>query len=203
MLSIESISVTIQSVQALRGFSLAVETGSMVGLVGRNGAGKTTLLRTVMGHLSPLSGRITWDGTDLAGVPRHGRAALGIGYMPEDRGLVPELTVEENICLPLWVSKGLAVRERLDFVYGILPELQEMRERKALLLSGGQQRQVAHHRAHGGRLARAVAADQAHQGARPQAQREAAQHFHVLDRDARVLDRDHAVAPSASVEPVT
>ncbi len=149
MLKIDAIDVTIQSVQALRGFSLDVDTGSMVGLVGRNGAGQTTLLRTIMGHLTPKSGSIAWNGTDLRGVPRHGRAALGIGYMPEDRGLVPELTVEENILVPVWVSPALEERERLAMVYDVLPELREMRERRALLLSGGQQKLVA--------LARALA----------------------------------------------
>ena len=149
MLRIESIDVTIQSVQALRGFSIEVPSGGMVGLVGRNGAGKTTLLRTVMGHLSPSKGSIGFDGRDLVRLPRHERAALGIGYMPEDRGLVPELTVEENILVPVWVSKTLKADERLGFVYQVLPELKEMRGRRALLLSGGQQKLVA--------LARALA----------------------------------------------
>jgi len=149
MLSIEGLHVTIQSVQALRGFSMSVGTGSLVGVVGRNGAGKTTLLRTIMGHLKPVSGSIRWEGKDLADVPRHGRAAMGIGYMPEDRGLVPELTVEENILVPVWVSRMLKEQDRLDRIYEVLPELREMRERKALLLSGGQQKLVA--------LARALA----------------------------------------------
>jgi branched-chain amino acid transport system ATP-binding protein len=59
--------------------------------------------------------------------------------MPEDRGLVPELTVEENILIPLWVSPSLKLQDRLDFVYGVLPEVKAMSSRKALLLSGGQQ----------------------------------------------------------------
>jgi branched-chain amino acid transport system ATP-binding protein len=63
--------------------------------------------------------------------------------MPEDRGLVPELTVEENILIPLWVSPHLNVKERLRFVYGVLPEVEAMLDRKALLLSGGQQKLVA------------------------------------------------------------
>jgi branched-chain amino acid transport system ATP-binding protein len=63
--------------------------------------------------------------------------------MPEDRGLVPELTVEENILLPVWTNRKLSESERLAFVYGILPEMQEMRSRRALLLSGGQQKLVA------------------------------------------------------------
>ena len=149
MLQVESVHVAIQSVQVLRGLSLQVDTGRMVGLVGRNGAGKTTLIRTLMGHLAPSQGRIVFDGQDLGKMPPHARAALGIGYMPEDRGLVPELTVEENILVPVWVNKTLKEAERLALVYRVLPELLEMRGRKALLLSGGQQKLVA--------LARALA----------------------------------------------
>lgn len=149
MLKVEGIHVAIESVVALRGLSLTVDDGTMVGLVGRNGAGKTTLLRSIMGHLTPSQGRISFDGQDLTALPRHARAALGIGYMPEDRGLVPELTVEENILVPVWVNKTLNEAERLALVYRVLPELREMRERRALLLSGGQQKLVA--------LARALA----------------------------------------------
>lgn len=149
MLKVESLHVAIESVQVLRGLSLEVGAGRMIGLVGRNGAGKTTLMRSVMGHLSPSAGRIVFDGQDLATLARHDRAALGIGYMPEDRGLVPELTVEENILVPVWASKRLKEAERLALVYQVLPELREMRERRALLLSGGQQKLVA--------LARALA----------------------------------------------
>ncbi len=149
MLNVESIHVAIGSVQVLRGLTLAVPAQSMVGLIGRNGAGKTTLLRTVMGHLPCTQGRIAFDGQDLAQVPRHARAAMGIGYMPEDRGLVPELSVEENILVPLWATGERATRARLDFVYGVLPELADMRARRALLLSGGQQKLVALARALG------------------------------------------------------
>ena len=149
MLNVESLHVSIQSVQVLRGLSLTVADSTMVGLVGRNGAGKTTLMRSLMGHLPVARGRITFEGEDLASVPKHARAALGIGYMPEDRGLVPSLSVEENILVPVWVSRTLRASDRLDFVYGVLPELKAMRERRALLLSGGQQKMVA--------LARALA----------------------------------------------
>ena len=149
MLKIDALQVSIESVQVLRGLSLDVAVGTMVGLVGRNGAGKTTLMRAVMGHLPVARGRIEFEGRDLARVAREGRAALGIGYMPEDRGLVPSLSVEENILVPVWASRTLQSAERLDFVYGVLPELKEMRERRALLLSGGQQKMVA--------LARALA----------------------------------------------
>ncbi len=150
MLKVEGLHVSIQSVAVLRGLSLTVESGSMTGLVGRNGAGKTTLLRTIMGHLPASQGRISFDGQDLGSLPSHARAALGIGFMPEDRGLVPELTVEENILVPVWVNRKLRESERLALVYQVLPELAEMRSRRALLLSGGQQKMAA--------LARAMAA---------------------------------------------
>jgi len=150
MLEVRSLHVAIDSVVALRGLSLEVGSGRMVGLVGRNGAGKTTLMRTLMGHLAPTSGSVVFDGRDLLALPAHARAGLGIGYMPEDRGLVPELTVEENILVPLWVNRALVTADRLALVYRVLPELVEMRGRRALLLSGGQQKLVA--------LARALAA---------------------------------------------
>jgi branched-chain amino acid transport system ATP-binding protein len=149
LLEIENLVVDIRSMTALRGFSMKIARGSMVSLVGRNGAGKTTLIRSIMGHLKPSQGIVRFDGADLSARPRHARAALGIGYMPEDRCLVPQLTVEENILLPLWVAKHLDRKARLDFVYGVIGELAQMRNRKALLLSGGQQKLVALGRALG------------------------------------------------------
>jgi len=149
-ISVENAHVKIGAIVALRGFSLNAETGEMIGLTGRNGAGKTTFMKAIMGLHKLTEGAVLFDGQDLARVPIHRRASLGIGYMPEDRGLIPELTVEENILLPTWVTSDLDADERLSVVYDILPELKEMRERKALLLSGGQQKMAA--------LARALAA---------------------------------------------
>jgi branched-chain amino acid transport system ATP-binding protein len=122
---------------------MQVPTGHMVGLVGRNGAGKTSTMRSIMGHLPLRQGQIHLDGQSLSALPPEARAGLGIGYMPEDRGLVPELTVEENMLIPLWVSKNLNLQARLNLVYQVLPELQDMAQRRALLLSGGQQKLVA------------------------------------------------------------
>jgi len=147
LLRIDQIHVVIAAVNALRGFSLDINEGQMLSLTGRNGAGKTSLMRTIMGHLKPVQGLIEWNGTSLIQMPLHKRAAEGIGYMPEDRGLVPELSVEENILLPVWVSRTLVADERLELVYRVLPELKGMRDRKALLLSGGQQKLVAMARA--------------------------------------------------------
>jgi branched-chain amino acid transport system ATP-binding protein len=141
-LAVVDLRVSIQSVEVLRGLSLAVEPGEMIGLVGRNGAGKTTTLRAVMGLL-PAQGQIRFAGVDLARLPTHGRAAIGIGYMPEDRRLVPQLSVEENILLPSWAIRDRDGKARLAFVYGLMPEVAAMRARKALQLSGGQQKLVA------------------------------------------------------------
>jgi branched-chain amino acid transport system ATP-binding protein len=143
MLKIDQLHVAIQSAQVLRGLSLSLDKGQMIGLIGRNGAGKTTTLRAIMGHLPIGSGSIHFDGQDLSRLAQHARAAAGIGYMPEDRGLVPELSVEENILVPLWATGVADTASRLGFIYKVLPELHEMRDRRALLLSGGQQKLVA------------------------------------------------------------
>ena len=141
MLRIENLNVSIAATQILRQVSLEIAPGSMTGLIGRNGAGKTTLMKTVMGLLKPTSGAVSFEGRDLLGAPTHDRARLGIGYMPEDRRLIPDLTVEENILVPAW-AMGTA-GERLEKVYGLIPEAREFAPRKGLQLSGGQQKLAA------------------------------------------------------------
>lgn len=143
ILELDQIVVNIQKTPILRGLSLAINDGEFVGLMGRNGAGKTTTLRTVMGLIAPASGTVKLFGDDVANLEAHSRPALGIGYMPEDRRLVPQLTVEENILLPSWVIEGLDHQTSLNFIYDLMPELQNMKDRKALLLSGGQQKMAA------------------------------------------------------------
>jgi branched-chain amino acid transport system ATP-binding protein len=143
MLRIDQLNVAIGSVAILRNASLAVEGGEFAGLIGRNGAGKTTLMRSIMGILPAASGKITFEGQALNSLPVHRRAQLGIGYMPEDRRLIPELTVEENILLPAWATGVTNVSERLAFVYRVIPEAREFAARRALQLSGGQQKLAA------------------------------------------------------------
>jgi branched-chain amino acid transport system ATP-binding protein len=143
MLNLKDLSVAIQSVEILRGVNLNLPQGRMAGLIGRNGAGKTTLLRSVMGHLPYQGGTVTFDQVDLAATPAHGRNQLGVGYMPEDRRLVPELSVEENILLPLWAVGNKNTASKLQQVYAMIPEVEKFRDRKALQLSGGQQKLVA------------------------------------------------------------
>ena len=143
MLHIEALDVSIASVGILRGVNMDVPTGKFVGLIGRNGAGKTTLMRSVMGILPPRQGSNRFDGAVLGKSPVHERARNGIGYMPEDRRLVPSLTVEENVLIPAWSAGAADPRARLADVYKMIPEVQAFSGRKALQLSGGQQKLVA------------------------------------------------------------
>jgi branched-chain amino acid transport system ATP-binding protein len=142
MLRISDLQVSIGAVTIVRNASLDLDAGEMCGLIGRNGAGKTTLMRALMGAL-PASGIIDFAGIDLLRLPAHRRVAHGIGYMPEDRRLVPEFTVEQNIRVPSWATALASVEERLDWIFTILPELVRFRDRRALELSGGQQKLVA------------------------------------------------------------
>ena len=143
IVELDNIVVNIQKTPILRGLSLTIDDGEFIGLVGRNGAGKTTTLRTIMGLIEPLSGSVNLFNQDVGGIEAHRRPAMGIGYMPEDRRLVPQLTVEENILLPSWVIDGLDHQGSLRFIFELMPELVAMKDRKALLLSGGQQKMVA------------------------------------------------------------
>jgi branched-chain amino acid transport system ATP-binding protein len=143
MLSVANLDVGIGAVQILRDVSFALPTGSMTGLIGRNGAGKTTLMKSIMGLLKPSRGDIVLDDRSLLESPTHRRNALGVGYMPEDRRLIPDLTIEENLLVPAWAVKAPDARERLERVYTMVPELRDFAPRKGLQLSGGQQKLAA------------------------------------------------------------
>src|SRR6476660_6840339 len=142
MLRIENLNVSIGTIPIVRDASLAMNEGEMCGLIGRNGAGKTTLLRALMGAL-PARGKAELGHVDLLALPAHRRVAQGIGYMPEDRRLVPEFTVEENIRLPTWSVAVDGEERRFDWILTIMPEVARFRDRRALELSGGQQKMVA------------------------------------------------------------
>ncbi len=142
MLNITGLDVSIGSVAVLRDVRLELPSNSMAGLIGRNGAGKTTLMRSIMGLLRARRGSVQFEGSDLLKLPPHRRTALGIGYMPEDRRLIPTLSVEENILLPAWVLRDVTA-ERLNTIYDQISEIRHMSARKAVELSGGQQKLVA------------------------------------------------------------
>ena len=142
MFKVAGMDVAIGPVPIIRGASLALDEGEMCGLIGRNGAGKTTLLRAVMGAI-PATGTVELGAVDLLALPPHRRVGQGIGYMPEDRRLVPGFTVEENILLPTWTTEIAGKDERLKWIFSIMPEVEAFRGRRSLELSGGQQKMVA------------------------------------------------------------
>jgi branched-chain amino acid transport system ATP-binding protein len=147
MLKVASLDVNIGATPILRNVSIEVPSGTMCGLIGRNGAGKTTFMRAVMGALKANNGSMDFDGEDLRKAAAHRRAHIGIGFMPEDRRLVPQLTSEENIMLPVWSTGDMEAQSRLEWIYELMPEVADFRARGATELSGGQQKFVAFARA--------------------------------------------------------
>ena len=143
MLKLQKVTTEIAGTPILREIDLTVERGTMVGLIGRNGAGKTTTLRTIMGLIKPSSGSVIIDGIDMTNQEAYERAHTLIGYMPEDRKLVPDLTVEENIMTPAWAIAVPNAVARLAWIYELMPEVEAFASRRAMQLSGGQQKLVA------------------------------------------------------------
>lgn len=145
MLNLSAINVDLAGNRILRGVNASFESSKTIGIVGRNGAGKTTLLRTIMGLIKIKSGKITFDGADLTAMPAHKRAALKVGYAPEDRVIFPTMTVAENLSLPCEVqgqSKS-EIEARIQTVLKVLPQLEPMLGRSGSALSGGQGKMVA------------------------------------------------------------
>lgn len=143
MLRVSNITVNISAVTILRNLSLSVATGEIAGLVGRNGAGKTTTLRSIIGLAKLKEGGISLGDTDLAALVAHERARFGIGYLPEDRRLVGPLSVRDNLLVPAQINDYSGAEVRLKKVFELLPEIVPLAERKAITLSGGQQKLVA------------------------------------------------------------
>jgi branched-chain amino acid transport system ATP-binding protein len=139
---VRGVDARIGPVPILHDVELSVEEGEMCGLIGRNGAGKTTFMRAVMG-LVPASGTIELGHIDLMAVHPHRRPHFGLGYMPEDRRLVPEFTVEENLMLPAWSMQVEGAEGRLAWIFGLMPEIEKFRHSRSIQLSGGQQKMVA------------------------------------------------------------
>ena len=145
MLEIRGLNTYYGESHILRDVDLRVRAGEMVCLIGRNGVGKTTLLKSLIGLLKPRSGEIVFEGQGMERQPPHRRARSGIGYVPQGREIIPQLTVEENLMLGMEaLPGGLARNRRIDpFIYELFPILQEFLSRKGGDLSGGQQQQLA------------------------------------------------------------
>ena len=141
MLEVKDINLYYGAAQALRGVSISAEPGKVTCVLGRNGVGKSSLLRTIVGIERARSGRIAWEGEDIARLPSHQRARRGIGYVPQGREIFPLLTVAENL------QTGLAAAPRRasvpEEVFELFPVLEKMMRRRGGDLSGGQQQQLA------------------------------------------------------------
>jgi branched-chain amino acid transport system ATP-binding protein len=144
MLSVQDLHAWYGPSHVLQGVALDVRRGEIVALIGRNGAGKTTTLKSIMGMLARRSGRIAFDGHDLSTLPVHARFRLGLGYVPEDRRIVPGLSVRDNLRLGLLMAKTRArERDTIDRIVSVFPRLGERLEQEGTSLSGGEQQMLA------------------------------------------------------------
>ena len=140
MLSLHNVHVHIGKLHILQGVNLEIKPGESAALLGRNGVGKTTTLRAIMGLAAKSSGSIEYDGADLSGMAPHKVPRTGIGYVPQGRGIFPNLSVMENLCIGL---PGKRDTEREDYVFTCFPRLKERIKQAGNTLSGGEQQMLA------------------------------------------------------------
>ena len=144
MLHIENLNAWYDRSHVLQGISLQVNKGEIVTLMGRNGAGKTTTLRSLMGLLSKRQGKASIDGTSFLDLPAHERFHLGLAYVPENRRIVPGLTVKENLELGVIAQKNRGDMAMLvDEIAEIFPRLKERLHQDGTSMSGGEQQMLA------------------------------------------------------------
>ena len=132
----------VDEIDILQNVSVDVQEQQITSVIGPNGSGKSTLMRVICGFLTPKSGQVLWDDTDLTGRQSHTMAGLGICYLPQERTVYPHLTVEQNIYLGGWTFRRdkARIRHELSRVYDLFPMMQERRKSKAGNLSGGMQK---------------------------------------------------------------
>jgi branched-chain amino acid transport system ATP-binding protein len=143
MLSIERLDTFYGDSHILRGVALELAAGTALGLLGRNGMGKTTLIRSVMGYVRPRAGSVRWMGREITGMPPEKVARLGIGYVPEGRGIFPNLSVRENLLMS--ARPGPEGRRDWTFerVMATFPRLAERLDHGGQQLSGGEQQMLS------------------------------------------------------------
>jgi branched-chain amino acid transport system ATP-binding protein len=142
VIRVEGLDVFYGASQILFGVSLSVGEGETVALLGRNGAGKSTTMKTIAGLVRPRAGRIELLGTAVQGAPPHEIARAGIGYVPEDRQIFPEHSVEDNLLIAAKKGRGGEEYWNLARVYEMFPVLEPLRARMGGLLSGGEQQML-------------------------------------------------------------
>ncbi|HVT47148.1 MAG TPA: ABC transporter ATP-binding protein [Vicinamibacterales bacterium] len=148
LLTLDRLNVFYGAIHALRDVSLTVNAGEVVTLIGANGAGKSTTLRAITGLLTPASGRMVFDGEDIAGVAAHKLVARGLSMSPEGRGVFANLTVRENLEMGAYLVRDrAAIAAGLERSFTLFPRLKERSKQRAGTLSGGEQQMLAMARA--------------------------------------------------------
>ncbi|HEX4779754.1 MAG TPA: ABC transporter ATP-binding protein [Usitatibacter sp.] len=144
MIELSGVSASYRKVPAIRDIDIRVGEGEAVGLLGANGAGKSTTLRAISGLVKLTTGRITFEGNDLAALSPYRIAELGIAHVPEGRQVFPEMTVQENLEMGSYAPRAKPERARsLELVYAVFPRLAERRTQLGGTMSGGEQQMLA------------------------------------------------------------
>jgi branched-chain amino acid transport system ATP-binding protein len=143
MLDLENVNAYYGDSHILHGVSLPVREGEVACLLGRNGAGKTTTILTIMGYLKPRPGRILFRGQDIAALPPFKVARLGFGFVPQERGIFPSLTVRENLMVFARAGGGNGGRWTLERVFKLFPNLRARERNLGFQLSGGEQQMLS------------------------------------------------------------
>jgi branched-chain amino acid transport system ATP-binding protein len=143
LLSITDLHARYGDSHVLRGVSVAIPAGQSLGLLGRNGMGKTTLIRTMLGYVAATAGKIAWLDRDTTGAPPERMARLGIGYVPEGRGIFPNLSVHENLVMSARAGADGSRTWTLERVLATFPRLSERLRHGGQQLSGGEQQMLA------------------------------------------------------------
>ncbi len=147
LLAVDGLNTYYGDSHALRDFSLTLAEGEIVALLGRNGMGKSTALKSIMGLVPPRSGRVVYRGRDLIGSPPYRMARAGVGYVPEERRIFPNLSVLDNLSIGMKTARAGAASGSttwtLDRIYHHFPFMQQRAGQKGRLLSGGEQQMLA------------------------------------------------------------
>jgi lipopolysaccharide export system ATP-binding protein len=201
LLSAEQLNKRFKSRHVVKNISLEINSGEVVGLLGPNGAGKTTAFYMIVGLIPCDSGSIRLDSRDLTHLPMHGRARLGVGYLPQEASVFRKLSVEKNILAILETRDGLSRAERESILENLLDELHisQVRNSLGISLSGGERRRVE--------IARALAAqprfvllDEPFAGVDPISVLDIQRIIkHLAERDIGVLITDHNVRETLGI----
>ncbi|MGQ4891345.1 MAG: ABC transporter ATP-binding protein [Candidatus Njordarchaeia archaeon] len=142
LLEVKNLKVYIGDLYILQGLNLKIGEKTITALIGRNGAGKTTLMKTIMGLIKPVEGEIIFNKENITGQPPYIVSRKGIAYVPSERAIFTDLTVEENLKLAYRGNKNM-FQEKLEYIFDIFPDLKKFYKQKGRNLSGGQQKMLA------------------------------------------------------------